>query len=133
MRRHRSVAASALTLMSLTALVACASSAGNGTRRSGDPNRLTVEELERSSQLDVFSAIRQLRPRWLTQRTPATFAGSTLVAVIVDGIRQNGSAEVLRSIPVNTVQEVRYLSAADATTQYGTDMAGGAIVVQTKR
>jgi len=131
MRANRSVAA-ALTLLSLVAFLACAS-AGNGSRRSGDPNRLTPEELERSSQLDLFSVIQQLRPRWLTQRTPMTFAGSTLVAVIIDGIRQNGSAELLRSIPVSTVQEARYLSATDATTQYGTDMAGGAIVVQTKR
>jgi hypothetical protein len=133
MRRPRSLSASALTLLLSTTFVACASGTGNGTRRSGDPNRLTVEEMERSSQLDLFSVIQQLRPRWLTQRTPMTFAGSTLVAVIIDGIRQNGSAEVLRSLPVTTVQEARYLSAADATTQYGTDMAGGAIVVQTKR
>lgn len=130
MRAHRSVAA--LTLLSLVAVLGCASS-GTGSRRSGDPDRLTLEELERSSQLDLLSVIQQLRPRWLTQRTPMTFAGSTLVAVIIDGIRQNGSAETLRSIPVSTVQEARYLSAADATTQYGTDMAGGAIVVQTKR
>ncbi len=134
MLRTKTATASVVVLLWAVALSACASSGGaSQERRSSDPNRLTAEELERSSQLDLFSAIRQLRPRWLTQRTPATFVSSTEVAVIVDGIRQTGSAGVLSSIPVTTVEEARYMSASDATTQYGTDMAGGAIVVRTKR
>ena len=55
-------------------------------------------------------------------------SGEVQLQVVVDGQRRGG-IDFLRSIRVAQVRQVRYLSAADATTRLGTGMAGGAILV----
>jgi hypothetical protein len=40
--------------------------------------------------------------------------------------------EALRDLPVEVVQEIRYMNSRDATMQYGTDHGSGAILVTTK-
>jgi len=116
-------------------LAGCASAGGSGTDRAqrGSANRLSQAELEENAGVDLFTLVEQRRPRWLTPRAGVTFAGRSEVSIIIDGIPQTGSAELLRSISCSQVREVRYLSASDATTQYGTNMVGGAIVVTLKR
>jgi hypothetical protein len=53
--------------------------------------------------------------------------------VIVDGTRQQVGLSILRSIRTFELQGLRYMSASDATTRYGTGFDGGAILVTTKR
>lgn len=129
-RIHRSLAAA--VLLSAT-LAGCASGRGGqeGPSRA-DEDVITTEELEQASDLDLFTLIDRLRPRWLRARQERTFTGETRVAVFVDGVRR-GNAGTLRSIRTVTVEEVRYLNARDATTMYGPDMGGGAILVFTRR
>jgi hypothetical protein len=110
-------------------------SAGAG-RTSGaaavDPDRISEEELAADPGQDLLTIIESLRPRWLRPRG-RTFTGVAPVAVVVDGVPWQGGVGNLRSIRASDVRELRYLSAADATTQFGSDMAGGAIVVYRKR
>ena len=116
-------------LFSGLAAAGCASSGGASSASQGDPERLTFEELQLEQGQTLLDAIESLRPRWLRSRPTRSFSGSAMVAVIIDGRRQDGGPDALRSIRATSVQEARYMSAADATTRYGTDMAGGAIIV----
>ncbi|MGD8321053.1 MAG: hypothetical protein PVJ02_11370 [Gemmatimonadota bacterium] len=103
----------------------CASG-GGGSGPRGSSTRIVESELQSMQQLSVYDAIGRLRPNWLRGRGGAT------PVVMVDGNRQAGGMDVLRSLPVVDIQELRYMSAADATTRYGTGFDGGAILVTTK-
>ncbi|MEJ2206655.1 MAG: hypothetical protein P8170_21400 [Gemmatimonadota bacterium] len=111
-------------------LTGCASSGGGGGGDSaprGSANRIIFEELEPVQQLDGYDAVRRLRPMWLRAR------GGASPQVLVDGNRQPGGLDALRSLRVSEIQEMRFLSSSDATTRYGTGFDGGAILVTTRR
>ncbi len=114
----------------LLALSACAS--GGGGSAGGSPDRLTSEQLGEYASLDLYTLVQRLRPRWLQVRGTITAQGRASIAVILDGVRQQGSTEILRGMRAADVEELRYLNARDATTMYGTDMAAGAIQIITK-
>lgn len=90
-------------------------------------NVITAEELTRGSGRDTYDVIRALRPSWFVGR-----GTNYVIAVYVDGVRVN-SVDDVRSIAVEQIKEVRFLSANDATTRYGTGNAAGAIEITTKR
>ena len=124
------------TLVSILVLGGCASSAedGGASRSPGSvTDRITMEELERHHGQDVLQAVRSLRPRWLIVRTGRTFVSGTPISIIVDGLPRGGGVDLLRDIQVGDVSEIHYLSSSDATTMFGVDMAGGAILVYTRR
>lgn len=112
-------------------LSACASSGGTSTRRNRDV--LTQEELALEPGRSLFETIEALRPEWLTVRSSRTFASATYVSVIIDGVRQTDGGAALRTFRTSQAERLEYMSAADATTRYGVDMAGGAILVTLKR
>ncbi len=70
--------------------------------------------------------MRRLRPRWLRGR------GGDLPVVYVEQVRR-GELEVLERLVPEDVAELRFLSAGDATLRFGTNHAGGAILVSLKR
>lgn len=111
----------------------CASSGGGGTGSSGSSTVITEAQIQEIESLDSFSIVQRLRPQWLQVRGMASAQGRATIAIIVDGVRQPGGPEVLRSLRGSEVQEMRFMNARDATTRYGTDMTAGAIVVQTRR
>jgi len=117
----------ALALL-LMLLPACASTGGGDGSQRGGRNLIIEAELAEQPELDAFQAIERLRPRWLRQpmgRSPVP---------VINGTPQRGAGlNVLRSIRAADVQEMRYMSASDATTRYGTGFDGGAILVQTKQ
>lgn len=124
-----------LDLMLLAAVTSCA---GWGPQpesavpsETGD-NYLTAKELEGTHSLDLFTAIQDLRPRWLARRGGYSLLGRATISIFVDGIEQQGSADILKNIRTTDVQSVRFLGARDATTRYGTNMTVGAIEVVTK-
>lgn len=117
-----------LVALALT-LSGCASGgggSGSATRRGG-ANRIIEAELEAIPQLSAFQAVQRLRPRWLHTRT-----GSP-PQVHIDGNQQIAGVDALKSLPSGEVQEMRFLGAADATTQFGTNYISGVILVTTKR
>ena len=103
----------------------CASGGGGGGG-GGSMNRLTADDMVNQQELDLLQAVRQLRSRWLTSR------GRGGPRVHVDGARLGGMEE-LRNIRVSDVQQVEYMSAADATLRFGTGYDAGAIIVSTRR
>ncbi len=122
-----------LLLISLTVpLVSCAAGTASGGSR-GSSRVITTEELEeaRGDAQNVLAVIERLRPNWLVSR------GSTMrerigPVVYVDGTRF-GDLESLRQIALVAVLEIRWISASEATFQYGTGHAGGIIAVSTAR
>lgn len=118
------VAMSALTF----GLIGCASGAASPDGAPRGNSRLIVEsELVGLQSDDAYTAIQRLQPQWLRSRSGAA------PVVIVDGTRQQVGLSILRSIRTSELQELRYLSASDATTRYGTGFDGGAILLTTKR
>ena len=124
-----------LVLIGLTVLLAsCAAgtaSASSGSR--GSSNVITTEELEeaRAGAQNLFAVIERLRPNWLVSRA-STMRERVAPVVYVDGARF-GEVETLRQITLIAVLEVRWISASEATFQYGTGHAGGIIAVSTAR
>lgn len=87
----------------------------------------------------AYDIVRTLRPGMLVTRgptravqTPATvWQANPTIKVYLDGV-QFGGVESLAMIPARDVLDVRWLSAVDATTRYGTGNAAGVIVVTTR-
>jgi hypothetical protein len=104
----------------------CASGGGGSSTPRGSTTHIIESELQSMQQLSVYDAIGRLRPNWLRSRS------GVQPAVMMDGNRQAGGMDVLRSLRVVDVQELRYMSASDATTRYGTGFDGGAILVTSK-
>lgn len=124
------------TLLLLVALVPLAWGCASGptSQSSGNRNLITTEDLATTEDLNVLQAIQRLRPQWLQARGVGSFraGGREGVRVYVDQV-PTGGAEVLRTLQVRDVQQIRYLDARTATTRFGTDHANGAIMVTTRR
>lgn len=116
----------------LLVLAACATSVGGSAR--GARNVITAQEIATTTAQDAYDVIARLRPRWLQSRGAASIRDPApqLPVVYVDRIRMGG-LEVLRTLNITDILELRYYSASDATTRYGTDHAGGVIEVYTRR
>lgn len=124
---------SALVLfLTLGALNACATSERSGSGGSG--NVLESEAIEGVSATDAYQAIQNLRPRWLRSRGQISIQSQDagMPVVYVDGMSY-GDVGSLRQISTNTIEEIEFISASDATTRFGTGHAGGVIMVRTKR
>jgi len=118
------LAAFALTI----GLAGCASGGGGSSGGGGgSPSRLRAVDLEPVVQLDAFQAIQRLRSRWLQPRA------GTLPNIFVDGAERPGGLDALNGMPVADISDIRYLSASEATTRFGTGNSGGAILITTKR
>ncbi len=104
--------------------LACASAGQTGQQSGRSRNVITVEELSGMMDQNAYDAIRRLRPQWLTTR------GSAIV-VFVESTRA-GAVDYLRTIALTDVAELRYISASDATTRFGTGYPGGVVQVRMK-
>ncbi|MCI0432057.1 MAG: TonB-dependent receptor plug domain-containing protein [Gemmatimonadetes bacterium] len=91
---------------------------------------ITTEELQSINVSTAYEAIERLRPMFLRSRG-VTSAGSeaSLPVIYIDGVR-SGAPDVLRTIPLADIRQIRYISAPDATTRWGTGHTGGVIEVQ---
>jgi hypothetical protein len=124
-------------LLALTiTLAACASSAGGAapaTARRGSSNLITAAELDQPAlrSLSLYDAIQRLRPSWLRQRgaTSVMNNNSLFPEVMVNDARS--SIDALAGLRPSDVTSVEFMSAADATTQYGTGYVNGLIKVHT--
>jgi hypothetical protein len=127
----------AFILLSLATL-GCASgtvtkSSTPGSTPNRDRNRITAEQLTRTTANNVYEAIQQLQPQWLSDRGPNTINGPKETAVVyIDGSRF-GDLENLRGLQLSNVAEIRYLTSAEASNRYGMGLPRGVIEVTTKR
>ncbi len=117
-------------LMSVLAIAvlagACASSGQPGSSPRRNRNLITADELAELNVTSAFEAVRQLRPAWLTRR------GGSAPIIYLNSTRWSGTPEGLESIQLQSISEMRFLSASDATTRFGTGFQGGVIMVTTR-
>ncbi len=101
---------------------------------------LTAEEIERSlgdRGGNAFDIVQSLRPRWLKTRevvltgVPNAPLDEQGPHVYLDDVDQ-GDADYLKTIPVELIAEMRWLSANQAASRYGPTSNPG-IVVALKR
>ncbi len=121
------------TVMATLLAMGCASSGESGsTGRSRD--LITQTELMEVPHSTVFEAVRALRPRWLQARAGASFQSrqQQTARVYIDGQLRGELGEMWNLLPTE-VSEIRFMSASDATTRFGTNHIGGAIVITTRR
>lgn len=124
MRRTRFLSLFAVLVLSS----ACASSGQpDQSRPRRSRNLITAEELSELSVSSCYEAVQRLRPAWLQAR-----GRSPLPVVFRNNARWGDNPRSLESIRINSVSEIRFLSASDATTRYGTGFTGGVILVVTR-
>ena len=120
-----------LFLFVAAGLGACASSGGGGGSegpRRGGRNLIIQEELADSPATTALEAIQRLRSSWLNARS----GGGGIIQVHVDGRPVPGGINVLSSIQINDISEIRFRNGRDATTLYGTNYSNGVIEVKTR-
>jgi hypothetical protein len=126
-----------VALLCLTAL-GC-SSAPVPARISSDHfdkrNVITYEEIRaaRTPGSNAWDLIAQARPTFLRSRGATSFRDPTPVRAVIylDGILY-GKLESLRSLNIEEIREIEFITAGDATTRFGSDHLGGAILIRTR-
>jgi hypothetical protein len=118
-----------LASLLLLLVAACGSPGELGSLQPA--NALVQEDLERLDVSNAYQAVERLRPDWLRSRGPFSPRNpqASLPTIYVAGVRQQGGLDALRQVRLGDVREIQYLNSSDATTRYGTDHAGGAILV----
>ncbi len=134
MRQIRRISMLGLALVLVGGCASGGGEAGATRLASGGRNLIVRSELEGTNFTNVYDAVRRLRPRWLrTRGTTSTRGAAPGMPVFIDNVR-SGSTERLESLPIDQVEQVRYVSPSDATTRWGTNMSLGAIeVIMRKR
>jgi hypothetical protein len=137
--------ARALMAAVLIAVSSGCSSSGSSSSATGAPRApsrqqdvITAAEIaERAADAsNALQVVQKLRPQMLTTRGRFSPADSSDAGarprVVVDGVAI-GQVENLVNVNAISVMEIRYISATDATTRFGTGYVGGAILVTTKK
>ena len=125
-------------------LSACASSAGTSVgdgsqtvaAETGNSRLIVRAQLAELPGETALRAIERYNRRWLRAQRGASFSPSgepvlNYARVVVDGISRR-ELDDLRGISTESIENMRFLSAADATTKYGTGYMGGVIEVTTR-
>ena len=120
---------------------ACASSqdtpfggefATSAAASQGNSRLIVRAQLERLAGQSAWRAVETLNPRWLRSRSVSVNYGPSYARVVVDGTVRRVLTDLYR-MSTNNIETMRYLSATDATTKYGTGYAGGVIEVTMRR
>ncbi len=90
-------------------------------------------ETNRTPGMSAYDLITHLRPEYLRSRGPNSFSstGPVTAVVYLDNARY-GTLDSMKGINADIIEQAEYLSAASATTRYGLDHTGGAILLFTK-
>ena len=93
----------------------------------GSANLITEADIRATSYQNALEIVENLRPAMMRPRP-----GGGPVMLYLDDVKMmdlNG----LSTVPAGRVKEIRFISAQDATTRWGTGHASGVILVTTKR
>lgn len=111
---------------------AAAPAAAPAARPRRNRNEILKADMVEKGARNVYDGIRMLHAAWL--RPSRSLSSSTqqnpVVAVIRDGSLAGGVG-LLRDMSVDAVARVEYVEPNEAVQRYGTQAAGGAIVVYT--
>ena len=119
--------------LALLAVLVGACASGGSARSLGSRNVITQQEIESVNVSPAYEEGQQLRTqvRQGCGQTSIRDPGEGMPGVYVNGVRYGG-VEVLRNLRSMDLREIRFLSASDATTRYGTGHVGGVIEVTTR-
>lgn len=96
---------------------------------------LTADEIQmqKAGAWNAYDVIARLRPEYLRSRGASSLRNTAPVTAVVylDEMRY-GSLNTLKQLSADQIWRIEYINAADATTRFGTDHLGGAILVYTK-
>lgn len=117
----------------MVATAAGCTSGEGGQRRARNPNLVTGDELRQTQAATVYDALARTRPQFLRARGPNSLSDPVPqeARVYLDGVQAVDGVDALKRLRTDVIDYVRYLSASDATTRYGTGHGGGAIEVRT--
>lgn len=115
-------------------VVASCTTFGFQSSRELPSGPITEEQIADLSVSDAYEVLQRLRPTWLRSRGRSSLAHheDAQPVVYLDSMRY-GSVDVLRRINVESIQQIEFLHARDATTRFGSGHSGGAIMVSTGR
>lgn len=126
------------------AILGCAppSASSRSTLVTRRQSEIPLAEIERDPTRfgTAYDIVRLLRPSMLVSRGVSTTRSQSRLSmraadygikVYLDGIRYGG-VESLSMIPASMVFEIRWLSAIEATTRYGTGNVAGAIEITSR-
>lgn len=109
----------------------------------GRANLITEEEIAflGGTVQTAYGIVQRLRPAMLRVRSgnssssssSGTDVGSNDIMVYLDNQKLAGGVRALEEITLSQIKEIKYLSASDATTLFGTGNAAGAIQIIGKR
>lgn len=120
-----------MTRFVVAALVLATACASTGASPASGPRQEVIAATELAGHTGTArQVIERLRPRFLRVRGPSSVSNPNAdrIVVYVDDSRMGG-VEVLDQISVAEISEIRYMSASDATSRYGTGHAAGAIII----
>lgn len=123
----------ALSLVAVLSLGGCASSGASTSYEGSSPDVIGPEEVrgEETRSSTAYDLVQRQRPSWMRARGSSFSGDRPLPRVIVDG-SDYGPMNALRDFRVSDIEQLRYMSASDATTRYGTGYGGGAILIDTR-
>lgn len=103
--------------------------AGGGSTSGGDPNVISRQQIEETeSSGNALQLVQRLRPNWLQRQGGTSMADPGQIVVYVEGNRQGGP-DALRNVEVINVESIEFLSARQATVEYGSGHDNGVIRV----
>ena len=95
-----------------------------------DRNVVTRSEIRPTETRSAYDVVARLRPHWLVGHGPSVHGQSYQEGPrVLMGEVWLGTAASLRDIAAETIEELRYLDAIEATTRFGTGHTTGVIVV----
>ena len=107
-----------------------ASQAATVSAARADRNVITRLEIRPTETPSAYDVVSRLRPYWLFAHGGSAHGQQHDEAPhVLVGEVWFGTAASLRDIAAETVEELRYLNPADATTRFGTGHTTGVIVV----
>ncbi len=80
---------------------------------------------------NAYEIVQRLRPRWLRPRGVSFSNPDAGLAVVYLNGTRFGEPAILRQIRADEITTIQFLSGADATTRFGLNHDGGAILVAT--
>jgi hypothetical protein len=133
-----------LAVAASVALAAGCASAGESAPSDDDDtflsrDILTIQQLEGVRATNAYEGVERLKAHWLrprgTTQMPSApgvpqFEENQVLAYLDD--QRLGTVEQLRRIEIAAVQYIRYFSPAEASSRWGFNHGGGAILVSTR-
>jgi len=93
----------------------------------GSATLITESEISATAYQNAMEVVTNLRPAMMRPRP-----GGGPVMFYLDNVKMM-DVSGLSTVPAGRIKEIRYISAQDATTRWGTGHASGVILVTTKR